>query len=460
MSHFPVTTSRVVDPAPSSRTGATALGRIKERRAELIILAALALNVLEGAIRKWVFGSGGGPINHLVYFSKDFVFALLLFLPARVEESPALKVFRRWLLPGCLLLGFGALLSALRGFNIVGAALTLRAVILLPLLGLYVAPRITKVKGDALQSAVWLLAALTVANFALGIVQNSLPAGHPLNRYASDSLDITELASGVRATGTFSYITGMSVISTVGIWAGLMLINVSKNMRTQIAALTVIGSGFGCGLASVSRGPIIAGLAMIVIWLLLSGAKSLLNFSSVIAGVLFVALALILGVSSKFSSLQEGLLERHETAGDSLEGRSFGQLQEAIEVLGMAPLGMGLGKEQIGGNYYVSGEMKFTTYENQLPRLVLETGVAGLIGFILVCAGAILALQVAKRNATTRSQKAILLTTQLTLLPLFYINVVFNHTASAFVWMIFTAVISSQYHLGKAVPETFARRRR
>ena len=427
------------------RSDAGVLGKIKERQAEWILLTALALNIVEGSLRKWVIGSQGNPLNHLAYFSKDIIFALLLLLPARGPSFPALEVFRRWLLPGCFLLVAGALISSAQGYNLVGAALTLRAVIFLPLIAFYAIPRITRGKFFSLHSVAWLLALLTIINFALGALQNSLPADHILNRYAADSSEITEVKSGVRATGTFSYITGMGVISTVGIWAGFLLISVSRNIWYQVVGLAVIASGFGCSLVAVARGPIIIGVAMVVIWILSSGALSLINIRSLMAGVLFVSLVFYFGLNQKFSSLQEGLIERHETAGDDIEDRSFGQLQEAIDALKEVPLGVGLGTEQIGGNYYKSGEMSFTTYETQFPRLVLETGFIGLSGFLLVCAGAILALQAAKRTAATRNQKSILLATQLLILPLCYLNVVFNHTASAFVWIIFTAVLSAHY---------------
>jgi O-Antigen ligase len=443
--NFSVSSARSSYPKSSSRSITTLLGRASERRAELILLSALALNVLEGAIRKWVIGSGSNQLSYLAYFSKDIIFAALLLLPAKKVSSPALECFRRWLFPGCILIGLGALLSSIKGFNPVGAVLTIRALILLPLLAFYVVPRITNDKGDSLQSAIWLLAVLTAGNFVLGAIQNSLSADHMLNRYATDGADIVELQSGVRATGTFAYITGMGIISTVGIWTGLMLFNISRNVWQQMAALTVVASGFGCGLAAVSRGSILVGLGIVFIWLLYSGASSLLNFRNLIACALFILLAFYFGVSSKFFELRDGMLERHETAGDTIEGRTFGQVHEAIEALDTAPFGRGFGTEQIGGNYYSSGEMKFTTYENQLPRLVLETGITGLLGFLLVCAGAILSLQIAKRDAATRSRRAILLTTQLMLLPLFYINVVFNHTASTFVWIIFAVVISAQY---------------
>lgn len=445
MNYVPIITSQSAHSVLPNRSDASLFNRIKERRGVWILLTALVLTIVEGSIRKWVIGSQGNPLNHLAYFSKDIVFAMLLLLPARGPSFPAFEVFRRWLLPGCFLLLLGALLSSTQGFNIVGAVLTLRAVILLPLLAYYAVPRISGIKGISLQSVAQLLALFTIVNFALGTVQNSLPADHILNRYAADSTDITEVKSGVRATGTFSYITGLSVISTVGIWAGLTLISVSRNLFHQMAGLAAIAAGFGCGLASVSRGPVIAGAGILIVWILLSGAVSLLNFRSLVAGALFLALIVFFDLNATFSRLQEDLIERHETSDDTIEGRTFGQLEEALEVLNTAPIGNGFGTEQVGGNYYKSGLMQFTTYETQLPRLVLETGVAGIVGFLLVCAGAILALQAAKRESATRSQKNVLLATQLMLLPMLYLNVVYNHTASAFVWTIFTAVLSAHY---------------
>jgi hypothetical protein len=419
--------------------------RARIGRAELIILAALALNVAEGSFRKWVISSQGNPLNHLAYFSKDIIFAMLLFLPASRFTFPALDVFRRWLLPGCVLLGIGALLSSTQDFNPVGAVLTLRSVVFLPLIAFYAVPRILRIKGISLQSVAWLLAFLTIVNFALGAYQNSLPAEHILNRYAADTTEITSVNSGVRATGTFSYITGLSIISTMGIWAGLVLLSISRNLGYQIFGLVVIASGVGCGLVSVSRSPIIVGACIVIVWMLSPAGMSLINFRSLIAGALFAVLVVYFDFNTTFSTLQDGLIERHETSEDSIEERAFGQLEETLQALNTVPIGTGLGTEQIGANYYKSGVMQFTTYENQLPRLVLETGILGLVGFLLICTGALLALQTAKKGAATQRQKSILLATQLMLLPMLYVNVVFNHTASAFSWIIFTAALSANY---------------
>src|SRR5208282_1455016 len=88
-----------------------------------VFLAALAMTVFEGAFRKWVF-PGGGVMKELMYFSKDIIFAGLLFLPKRGSPSRAWRVFGSWLLPGSVLFVLGAALSSLHGVNVVGAVLT------------------------------------------------------------------------------------------------------------------------------------------------------------------------------------------------------------------------------------------------------------------------------------------------------------------------------------------------
>jgi uncharacterized membrane protein HdeD (DUF308 family) len=64
------------------------------------------------------------------------------------------------------------------------------------------------------------------------------------------------------------------------------------------------------------------------------------------------------------------------------------------------------------------------------------------VGFLMVCSGAIVTLQLAKQQVATKAERAVLLMTQLLLLSIFYTNIIFNHTASSFVWLIFIAVLS------------------
>jgi hypothetical protein len=409
-------------------------------KAWTILLLALALTVLEGAIRKWVIGSEANRLTYVAYFSKDILFAALLLFPARANPSRSLIVFSGWVLPGCFLLITGAFFSANREFNLVGACLTLRASVLLPLLAMVAVRRLVDLP---FRGVVWLLTGLAILNCWLGIMQNRLPADHILNRYAAETTNIVAVESGVRATGTFAYITGLGLISSVGIWAGMVLLSIARNRWDRAAGLAAILGGFGCGLASVSRGPVVTGAIMMGIWLIFPRAGFSVLSRSLAVALVVIALCFSFGLSPIFSRLWGGVQQRHDAHEDTFEDRAFGQVQEGALALKTAPMGKGLGTEQVGGNYYSGGEMTFGTFEYQLPRLVLETGIFGLIGFLCVCSGALLALHAARTDAQTKGMKAAILATQLLLLPMLYTNVVFNHTASAFAWIIFAAMLAA-----------------
>lgn len=400
---------------------------------------ALTLIVLEGAIRKWILNSESSFWAYLVYFSKDAAFAGLLLFPSLSPGSPALSRFRRWLVLGSAVFILGAGISLAHGLNAVGALLTVRATLLLPWLALFAAARLQRVHIRRIAA---LLGLLTTLNFALSTFQNRLPPDHFLNRYSATDSTVVVLDSGVRATGTFSYITGLGLISSVGVWAGLVLLSVARDGRWQIVGGLVIVAGFGCGLASISRGPLVINLAMLGLWLPLAWRRVSLNGGAalvVLAGIVFAAWGA--GLLPEMARMAKAVVARHQTAEDTVWGRTFFQLIEGTAAAVHAPFGTGLGTEQTGGNYALNRVRSFTTFENQLPRLVLETGVLGLMGFVLICGGAIASLQLAKRRVRDPGLSAALLATQLLLLPLFYANVVFNHTGSAFAWMLFAAAL-------------------
>src|ERR1035437_11069825 len=62
------------------------------QKAWLVLLAALAMTVLEGAFRKWVFPSGGA-VKYLLYFSKEIIFGLVLLFLKPSLPAPANQVF-------------------------------------------------------------------------------------------------------------------------------------------------------------------------------------------------------------------------------------------------------------------------------------------------------------------------------------------------------------------------------
>ncbi len=404
------------------------------------MLAALALTVLEGAMRKWLIGSAFQVSSYLAYFSKDIMFALLFLLPRHGRLSAPVEVFRRWLVPGCFLLLCGIIGSSLEHVDIAGAILTLRAVIILPVLAFFV---ISRLRGLPLPWVLALLGILTMINFALGFYQNQMPQSHLLNRYAVEMTDIAASATGVRATGTFSYITGMAVFSVVGVWCGMVCLSLARDLRQQIFGGAALVAGIACGLTSVSRGPVLIAAVILIVWLACSGFWRDKKARTLCGALALLAIAVGLNLTSTVFDLGQGLVLRAETANDSDNDRAIGHFDEALTAINLAPFGNGLGTEQVGRSAYSSGLLASTSFESQWPRIVLELGVIGMLGFVVICIGALAALQAAKRRAANQGEKAALLATQLYMVSSFFSNIVFNHVASAFAWFIFTAVMAA-----------------
>lgn len=416
-------------------------GSVRSGGVGKLFTVALVLAVLEGAVRKWLLGMESGYGGYLAYFSKDAFFCAVLVFGRGARVSGPMRLFRGWLIAGTLLFVVGGAVSVAYGFNWVGACLTMRAVVLLPWVALLASERLG---GYPVRKAALILGGLTVVNAGLSAVQNRFPAEHILNRYSTGETEVVALETGVRATGTYSYITGLAVMSSVGVWGGLVLVSVAGgDRRVQAAGTVSIASGFGCALASVSRGPLVVGFVMVGLWCVLGRPKGRGSVGALLVmGCLVLLGAWAAGAFPSLARLANAVVERHESSEETVWDRTFSQVAEGAKAVRQLPLGGGLGTEQVAANYARTQTRSFTTYENQFPRLIVESGVIGFLGFIVICIGGLLALESAKRCAGDPCLRAALTATQLLLIPLFYGNAVFNHTGSAFAWMIFAIALA------------------
>jgi hypothetical protein len=405
---------------------------------------ALVLNVLEGAVRKWVPGFSGGAGRAAAYFSKEILFLFAVacaFAGPITRPRPALVASAGW---GTLALGLiaaGGTLSFFFGFNPVGTVLSLRAMIILPCAAFLFASH----RGRfPLMGFAIIAVALAMLNAPLALLQSGLPNDHILNKYAAGEAIIVEVESGVRATGTFAYITGLGIASALGVWGGMVIISLSQNKKQQTFGALAILAGFGCAFASISRGTFVVAVVMLVLWALgARKARKMLLQSSLLACVaLVVALLVVPSISDRFVRVAEGTVDRFESAGDSNMKRTFGQWDEMRNAITVHPLGTGLGTEQVGGNFAAKGKAGFTTYETQLPRIVAEFGVIGLLGFFALAFAAYYALQRTRQPSKPR-WNMVVTATQLFVMGQLYVGVVYNHTASAAVWIVMAAVLAA-----------------
>src|ERR1700730_15630825 len=343
--------------------------RIRLRPAETILLLSIFACVLEGALRKWIFKGTPGPITYACYFAKDVIFAAILLCRPQGASD---KTFRNLLIVGLSVIVSGAALASVHELNIVGAALSFRALILLPILAYLIVPRLLGLK---LEHVAFVIGVFTVCNALLGIAQNSGDVDSPINYYASDAVGAVAYEENVRAMGTFSYITGFANLAAAGSWAGLSLLCLARGRLSYIFA----GWGFYlasliCALVSILRVTVLIVLAMLVI-LGVSGKHMLGNLlKEVVAVAILVAVGYTIGFNPIVERLSDTVIARHESSDDSIEARTVGPFLESGLATQIAPLGSGFGTEQVAGGYAETGVMSFARFESQFARLVMETG--------------------------------------------------------------------------------------
>lgn len=409
---------------------------------EWLLLSSIALCVLDGAIRKWVLRDDEGFLKYLPYFSKDIAFALILFIPRPKDMGEWKRKLWTFLKVGLALCAVGALASTIFSWasvNFVGATLSIRSLFFLPLCALLAIPRLRQLN---LTRVALLIGFLTLLNAGLGTLQYSRPKDDPLNFYASKQYEAVMFEESVRAMGTFPYITGFGTLAMVGAWAGTVLMSYGERRRWHFAAgvLTAL-AGLWCALLSISRGPTIIVIAMLIVWLL-SSRKVFQNLLRVTILVVLVGVVLFaLGRVALLQRASDTLLARNEAAED-IEQRLTPPISEVMQLVSFVPIGAGFGSEQVGGVFAETGVMSFRQFESQFSRIIMETGALGLVGFLIVCWGLLTTLYRAQRETANPALRRSIITALVLIAWLLYSNVVFDHVSSFFVWSIAAVLLA------------------
>jgi hypothetical protein len=398
------------------------------------ILVVLVLTVFEGAIRKWLV-PGFPTVRYAVYFSKDVAFVCAA-LAGLAYAGTSLRLLGMLCMASLVALLIPTLVN-LSDTSGVGAVLSLRAYVVLPFCAFIAAHSIRSLRE--FDWIVFTTGVSTIVVAILGAAQFELPANHFLNVYEGmdEYTHISAEFNHVRATGTFAFITGMAIMSGVGAWAGLYLFLSTHALWRRLFGATVILAGLCCALVSMSRGGIFLNLLTVAGGLILFRRVREMFFLLIIG---LVAYWLTGGGSTAEESLDPGMqgavLRRFEQR-DSVTDR-FGYVLMNLQLgLTKDPLGRGLGRGQIGGNFAESGVRSWSAgYESELGRIGFEVGILGFFGVILWRVAAI--VQMARSLFRTENPRArALIAASLPLFSLLAMNfMAFNHTGSSFGWAI------------------------
>lgn len=421
--------------------GALTLVAFGARMWRVAVIAALLVNIVEGALRKWLFPEFGQAI----YFGKD-----LLLLGAYAGFYGPRLVKRRALLVSHPANGLLALLGLLAVLQLANPLLPNLAVglfglraylIYVPLM--YLAPHVFRDTQALRRCWTWYLI-LALVPLLLGIIQFWSPADSGLNRYAAED----ELAPGVavfgstakpRIIGTFAYITGYTTYLTLIFLMGVSWVIFERRKGAPWWLYGVLALALANLVMTGSRGPfLILGASAVVLFALAWLARGR-PVRRVVSTACVSLPILCLVVAGLFPEAVTAFAERVEGTED-LGGRLVGTIANPVWALSAAGVaGYGVGNTHQARVFLTSGEISDTLpppAEGEWERIILEIGP---LGFVLVLLTRILvAVRLwrtfsAFRGTELEPYLAFALVFSLVSIPA---NLVFNHTASVFYWFL------------------------
>jgi hypothetical protein len=409
-------------------------GGREERRIFAWVAAIWLAIVFEGALRKWLLPA---PLRPLAYFAKDAIaIAFLLTYPIPKGE-PFLRGLTQWV----RLLGILLLVPALMGLATrpVGSVVVLKNAFLWPLLGLALAGRWTAWISRRFVA----LVLLTVFPMALlGVLQFGAGGDSPINRYAwkedPHGGDVATFAAEqkVRATGTFSYITGLSSFATCAFCLFLSRLMVDRGKSRTSLYAAAVGAAVCCGMVTGARSFLVFGaLACVCSLAVFHDGRSLRKVLALAVVLGGFGLSLSTGVGSTFwnrwSQTDEEDFTNRVTGG--------GTVASYLAMLGENPMGVGLGHGATANEFLkLQGDasLGLNLAEDTRQRATGEAGLFGILGILCTVIVVLLPFLRYRRSpdAAIRGYSAIvgLPAAVMSTGPLWY-----DHNATALWWLVF-----------------------
>jgi hypothetical protein len=392
--------------------------------------------IVEGALRKWVFPNQ----QQLVYLVKDVWLLMLMVvyvarrgfrLPTGIRDQVVgyfTVVYIWWVI---LESSNPALPSLTLGLWGVRSHILYAALVWL----------IPAAFPSSQDSERWLrrLPQLAVPVLLLGILQFSAPLDSSLNRYAVDTEYVSTFgeAGAARVTGTFPYISGMTVfvftvllVSLARLLAGNYRSRWPDWLSLALAAAVVPMTG---ARWSVYVWALV--LPVLLGEMLMAFRAAGARFARLALGLIFVAITVALLADQAIT----GLRQRARAAGDDRERieQAFTDPMTLLKDSGL--VGFGVGSAHQAADRIVLDREAYSWlprvgFESEPGRLMLELGGIGFLLVLGLKVSWIVAAHGALRHARTHAQ----FTAALVALGFFVAHlvapVVFNATAGAFYW--------------------------
>jgi hypothetical protein len=338
--------------------------------------------VCEGALRKWLLPTSLHPA---AFLAKD-ILGICYIAVHRNDVGSKYKntlTLLSYSAAGLLFISF--LLGICNSWQ--SAIITYKNAVLWPLIA---ACMVNNTTSETWKRLSLLTAPTAIGMFLLGGEQFFSPPSSWLNQYAWTAAGLQFPVAtfggvqGVRATGTFSYISGMSEFAVFSFVLCLYCFLDSSNLKQKALLISGCSASIGCAVESGSRAPIVL-IALVIISCLainLASIKTVLYIATLVVVATAVA-GLSLDKQMTVEYVKRWTVDPQETlrrfTNEGLRGNYF-------EILSRNPIGTGLGQ---GNGYAVfesSQTNRFVTtnvYDDGASIALYESGLLGLLAFYL-----------------------------------------------------------------------------
>jgi hypothetical protein len=406
------------------------------------VKVAFVAVLMEGAIRKWILPSG----EELVYFLKD-VFLFGAYLKFFFSPDPEMRAYRLRVPEGLIFVLCAAVAFSALNPNI---GSTLLAVYGLKVYFMYVPmvfmmPFLFRNQQEMLRQMTW-YAFLAIPVCVLGFLQYTSDRFSVINTFASGMSETGAVGFGVgdraRITATFSYITGHTTFVIIFFAFVLALLSLREARWKAVHLFLVLPLLLGNALMNGARASVVT-MAFVGAGFTVGALSGRLATSRNFVMTLMAGAVLALGGATYFFA--DALLHwetRYNSAGDTMVGRTVDHPMAALSLAykegGAFGFGIGTAHPATAAIRTKLGILpmknKVPAMDNELGQIMAELGVFGFVGWyglrLLLVVLAWKSYQLAPPGIIRALCLAILLISG----PFLIMSVVYNHTASFFIF--------------------------
>ncbi len=408
------------------------------------VKVAFVAVLVEGAIRKWFLPSA----EELVYFLKD-VFLVGAYLKFYFAPDPELRAYRLRVPGGmffllCCVVAFSAMNP-----NIGSALLAAYGVkiyfMYVPLT--FMMPYLFRNQQEMLRQITW-YALLAIPICLLGFLQYKSDKFSVINTFAAGMSETGATGFGVgdrvRVTGTFSYLTGHTTFVIIFFALAFALLSLRETRWKPVLLFAMLPMLAGNALMGGSRASVVTMAFVTVGFALATLSGSLVPRRGFVMTLVFGAVLAVGGSVYFFADALIHWEARSQTANDTLTSRTIDHpvaaLKAAFEAGGAFGFGIGTAHP---ATYAIRNKLgilpmkeRAPLLDNEIGQVLGELGVAGFLAWY----GLRLLLLWLNWKSYLASPPGIIRTLCLVVVliagPFLLMSVVYNHTASFFIFAI------------------------